>query len=199
MSQQEGLVVPLPVGHSLAGYIVYLGVEREVTARRWRTILLYLSFANLPDLDLLPGFLLGRPNLYHHGTSHSIGLAILVGLAAAFLRGRRWGKGFGGMLGLAFGLYFSHVLLDCLIVDTAPPYGVQLLWPLSSRYVISPLLVFPTVYKADTSGAFLGSLLHPGNLKLLGVELLCFLPLAGAAQLILRRRVRRAAPAQRPG
>ncbi|MCK4597681.1 metal-dependent hydrolase, partial [bacterium] len=115
-------------------------------------------------------------------------LAILAGLAVVLYR--LW-LGKGKLLrsfSITFGLYFGHVLLDCLIADTSPPYGVQLLWPLSSRYIISPILIFPTVYKANTSGAFLASLLHPGNLKLIGVELLYFLPLVAAAQFVLRRR-----------
>ncbi len=180
--------MPLPVGHSLAGYLIYLGAEGEVSLRRWKIVLLYLFCANLPDLDFLPGLLVGLPNRYHHGVSHSLGLAILAGLAVVFYR--LW-LGKGKLLrsfSITFGLYFGHVLLDCLIADTSPPYGVQLLWPLSSRYIISPILIFPTVYKANTSGAFLASLLHPGNLKLIGVELLYFLPLVAAAQFVLRRR-----------
>lgn len=182
--------MPLPVGHSLSGYLIYLGAERKTSLSGWKIILLYLFCANLPDLDILPGYLLGRPNLYHHGISHSIGLAVLIGLiaaGAAFWRGRRDA---GRIFLIAFGLYFGHVLLDTLIVDTTPPYGVQLLWPLSRRYFISPVLIFPTVYKADTSGAFLSSLLHPGNLRLIGIELLYFFPLVLAGRLILRRRNR---------
>jgi len=180
--------MPLPVGHSLAGYLIYLGAERETTRGRWKIILLYLFCANLPDLDFLPGLLVGLPNRYHHGISHSLGLAILVGLVVVLYRLWRGNRGLLRAFGITFGLYFTHVLLDCLSVDTSPPIGVQLLWPLSSRYVISPVLIFPPVHKADTSGAFLGSLIHLGNLKLIGVELLYFLPLVVMAHLILRRR-----------
>jgi inner membrane protein len=180
--------MPLPVGHSLAGYLIYLGAERDVSLRRWKTILLYILAANLPDLDILPGFLVGLPNLYHHGISHSLGLAILAGLVVLFYRGWREKSGLFRAFGITSGLYLSHVLLDSLIVDTTAPFGVQLLWPLSNRYIISPLLIFPTVYKADTSGIFLSSLIHPGNLKLIGVELLYFVPLVALAQLWLRRK-----------
>ncbi|MFC1683806.1 metal-dependent hydrolase [Candidatus Zixiibacteriota bacterium] len=179
--------MPLPVGHSLAGYLIYLGAERDVSLRRWKIILLYVIAANLPDLDILPGFLVGLPNLYHHGISHSLGLAILMGLVVLLYRAWQRKRDLLRVFGIAFGLYLSHVLLDCLITDTTAPFGVQLLWPLSNRYVISPLLIFPTVYKAGTSGIFLSSLVHPGNLKLIGVELLYFVPLVAAAQLWLRR------------
>jgi inner membrane protein len=178
------------VGHSLSGYLIYLGAERKLSLRAWKIILLYLVCANLPDLDILPGYLLGRPNLYHHGISHSIGLAVVVGLVAAGAAHWKNRRGAGRVFVIAFGLYFGHVLLDTLIVDTTPPYGVQLFWPLSREYVISPVLIFPTVYKADTSGAFLGSLIHPGNLRLIGVELLYFVPLILLVRRILNRRDR---------
>jgi membrane-bound metal-dependent hydrolase YbcI (DUF457 family) len=178
--------MPLPVGHSLAGYLIYLGAERNVSLRRWKIILLYILAANLPDLDILPGFLVGLPNLYHHGISHSLGLAILMGLVVLLYRAWQGKRDLLRAFGIATGLYLSHVLLDCLIVDTTAPFGVQLLWPLSNRYVISPLLIFPTVYKANTSGIFLSSLIHPGNLKLIGVELLYFMPLVAVAQVWLR-------------
>ena len=182
--------MPLPVGHSLSGYLIYLGTERKAALRGWKIILLYLLCANLPDLDILPGYLLGRPNLYHHGISHSVGLAVLVGLAAAGVTYWKNRRGAGRVFLIAFGLYFSHVLLDTLIADTTPPYGVQLLWPLSRKYIISPVLIFPTVFKADTSGAFFSSLIHPGNLRLVGIELLYFAPLVLLGQLLLRRRKR---------
>ena len=72
--------MPLPVGHSLAGYLIYLGAERDTSLYRWKLILLYVFAANLPDLDILPGFLMGLPNRYHHGISHSLGFAILAGM-----------------------------------------------------------------------------------------------------------------------
>jgi hypothetical protein len=153
--------------------------------------------ANLPDIDFLPGLMLGLPNLYHHGISHSLGLAILLALIAGiYVRWRerrhskkQWAKRRAPLriFGIVFALYFGHALLDCLIVDTSPPFGVQLLWPLTSRYTISPVLIFPSVHKASTSGAFLGSLIHIGNLKLIAVELLYFVPLVIVTHLFIRR------------
>ena len=35
------------------------------------------SGINAPDLDFIPGLILGRPNLYHHGISHSLGAAVI--------------------------------------------------------------------------------------------------------------------------
>jgi inner membrane protein len=169
-----------------------------VSLRGWKILLLYLVCANLPDVDILPGYLLGRPNLFHHGISHSIGLAILVGLMSMGVALWRKRRDVARVFCIAFGLYFGHVLLDILIVDTTPPYGVQLLWPFSRRYFISPILIFPMVYKTDTSGTFLRSLLHVGNLRLIGVELLYFGPLVVLGQYILRRRMRSISTTEKP-
>jgi inner membrane protein len=164
-----------------------MGVEREVTFRRWKILFWYLVCANLPDLDFLPGYLVGKPNLYHHGISHSLGLAALTGLAVGLYGLLKKKISLLKTFGIVFGLYFSHVLLDCLSIDTSPPFGVQLLWPLSGQYFISPLSIFPTVYRAGTSGAFLRSLLNIGNLKLIAVELVYFIPLVVLAHLLIRR------------
>ena len=41
-------------------------------------VLLFVLFANAPDLDFVPGILLGDPGAYHHGISHSLGFALMV-------------------------------------------------------------------------------------------------------------------------
>src|SRR5919109_37383 len=129
--------MPSPVGHSLTGYLIYRVAAKDAEDRWW-TFALYLAAANAPDLDFIPGLLMGNPGRYHHGPSHSVGFAILFGLAlsltmALFKRG-------DGMRNLTvfFSLYFSHVLLDYVGTDTSFPYGVPLLWPLSHEYYIAP-------------------------------------------------------------
>src|ERR1041385_6780612 len=85
--------VPSPVGHSIAGLIAYqVAPEIDGLARR-QVIALYLFAANAPDLDFLPGLLVGDPNRFHHGVSHSGGLALLFAIAVSLILRRRSRRG----------------------------------------------------------------------------------------------------------
>ena len=50
-----------------------------------KLLFFYIFIANAPDLDFLPGLIIGKPNLYHHGISHSLGIGILFSLILAFI------------------------------------------------------------------------------------------------------------------
>jgi hypothetical protein len=50
--------------------------------------------------------------------------------------------------------YLSHVLLDMLSKDSAPPYGLELLWPLSEKFYISPILVFDDIWRGSFAKLF---------------------------------------------
>src|ERR1044071_7547790 len=63
--------MPSPVGHSLAGLIAYQIAPEIDGMARGRVVALYLLAANAPDLDFLPGLIVGDPNRFHHGISHS--------------------------------------------------------------------------------------------------------------------------------
>ena len=99
----------------------------------------------MPDLDILPGLVLGDPRAFHHQGTHSIvaaaGFGILISLLSGMWSSARlkWGI-------WAAGIYASHVLLDLLGDDLIPPFGVQLLWPFSEEYFISPVTIFRSVY-----------------------------------------------------
>src|SRR6266540_3200703 len=77
--------MPSPIGHSIMGYIIYGSTTKPVAGKRWRRLGLYLLIANAADLDFLPGLLIGDPNRYHHGISHSLGFAVLIALAYSLL------------------------------------------------------------------------------------------------------------------
>src|ERR1051325_2574233 len=116
-------IMPSPVGHSLAGLIAYqIAPEIDGLARR-QVIAWYLLAANAPDLDFLPGLMAGDPNRFHHGVSHSSGLALLFAIAVSLLlrlrqREWRWKQFF-----VFLGLWLSHLILDYLSEDSSPPYG----------------------------------------------------------------------------
>jgi inner membrane protein len=168
--------MPSPVAHSLTGYVIYRAAG-PVHAQRWQYLVLYLFAANAPDLDFLPGLLVGDPDLYHHGVSHSIGFAVLFASALSlfllFLKRDPIRRNFL----IFFCLYSSHVVLDWLSVDTAFPYGVPFLWPLTDEYFIAPLPFLPDVSRASSSGiSFITSLFSLHNFWTVAVEFLLFFP-----------------------
>lgn len=133
--------MPSPVGHAIAGLTVHVLMARDepelLTLRRLGVV---VAAALAPDLDLALGLVDGRN--HHQQQVHSIGFALLAGLAgAALFRIRRWPR--PGVLGLAVTLaWLSHVLLDFLNRDTNPPIGLMALWPISSGYYKFPWPIF---------------------------------------------------------
>ena len=70
----------LPIGHSLAGFIIYgLFNQKKVWHHDFGSIFLYLFLANLPDIDFIPaifGFIFGFDAFsgFHRGLSLKIKL-----------------------------------------------------------------------------------------------------------------------------
>jgi membrane-bound metal-dependent hydrolase YbcI (DUF457 family) len=118
--------------------------------------------ANLADIDFIPGLFYGNPNRYHHGVTHSFGVALVVGflLGIYFYFGQHQ---FWAPFGFATVVYFSHVFLDYLTIDPSRPAGVPIWWPISSKYFISPIAVFSDVRKDSSTTTFLQSLFVTHN------------------------------------
>ena len=143
-----------PIGHSLAAYLIYCGRVKGMSARLDTYLFsAALLAANLPDLDFLPGFLVGRPNLYHHGASHSLCAALvfslLMALAVQLLKSYSLVKNFLFFLVILC----SHLLLDYVSFDGRPPEGIPLFWPLSSQYVIFPHPFLPPIRHSHLDNA----------------------------------------------
>ena len=96
--------------------------------------------ANAPDLEFLPGILVGSPALYHQGVTHSLGFALMVSLEIAVVYSLR-GSSFSAIFNLCFISYLSHLLLDFFSPEGRLSYGEPLLWALSGNYFISPVSV----------------------------------------------------------
>ncbi|HSF17268.1 MAG TPA: metal-dependent hydrolase [Vicinamibacteria bacterium] len=129
--------MPTPAAHALTGasiYFVGLRNDRKVFVAA-------VVAACLPDIDFGISFLTGVN--YHHYFTHSLGAAVVFA-AAVFLTTQDVRKTL--VIG---GAYLSHVLLDMLAVDKVEPYGVELFWPLSDRFFISPILVFDDVRRGN--------------------------------------------------
>ena len=123
--------MPTSFGHAAAGIAAAWTADRRASNRL--TVACALLAAS-PDLDLLFHT--------HRGPSHSLGAAIIVGVAAGLIvRSTRVARSPQAIrIGLICGLaYSTHILLDWLAIDTWPPYGLQALWPFSSEWYISGL------------------------------------------------------------
>ncbi|MDJ0704364.1 MAG: metal-dependent hydrolase [Leptolyngbyaceae cyanobacterium MO_188.B28] len=181
--------MPSPIGHTLAGFCGYVLMHQPVKRhqRRWLLLSVILT-ANLADFDMLPGLMMGDPGAFHRQWTHSLTAAIAAGIVFSQLaRYLKLPKGRWGIW--AAGLYAGHVLLDMLVTDVRPPAGVQLLWPFSMAYYISPITVFASFNYFDPTLGFVKTLLRAQNLFAILRESLLIAPLIGVSA-YLRGRAR---------
>lgn len=179
--------MPLPVAHSLAGGTIYAVADADGGLFGWKRLLLALFIANAPDLDFIPGLLIGQPNRFHHGPTHSIAAVLIVAVVAAGAAalGARWpvrrqidARAVTGTALMVGGLWLSHILLDAFTEDLFGPFGVPLLWPISDRYLLF-YPWFPHVARYSGSSepvAFFLSLLNPHNAWAATVEVMTLTP-----------------------
>jgi membrane-bound metal-dependent hydrolase YbcI (DUF457 family) len=106
----------------------------------WRTrTAVTVVCALAPDLDFAAHPFGVR---WHQQHTHSIGAAVIAGLAVALVA-RLAGSARGSGLGVAAFLgWLSHVVLDFLNVDTHPPIGIMALWPFSGGFFKFPWPIF---------------------------------------------------------
>ncbi|MDP7522465.1 MAG: metal-dependent hydrolase [Arenicellales bacterium] len=135
-----------PIGHGLAGIAVGLISRPGFKGGFSFSLYLYAFFsANVPDLDFLPGLLIGDINRWHHSYSHTLFAALLY-TVLALLAARGFGIKKWRLVGwLSLIPYLSHLLLDYLSLDRGAPFGIPLLWPLSDDYFYSELLLFGAI------------------------------------------------------
>ena len=143
--------MPTPAGHALAALALapFVGRSRETSPADDRpsfrtTSAILIACACAPDLDLALRFVDGAN--HHRGISHSVGAAVIVGVAGEIVRRAfRLRIPNGAWLALAWA---SHALLDWMGVDTSPPRGLMALWPWSGEFVIAPFAVFYDVIRS---------------------------------------------------
>jgi inner membrane protein len=85
--------------------------------------------------------ILGDPGMFHRQVTHSVMTAVLVSLLVAIVA-RKFQTDAKYWSILTLSLYLSHLGLDMLLNDPAPPYGIQLFWPISETYFIFPVSLF---------------------------------------------------------
>ena len=124
-----------PIVHSLVGCACYrAGKNRE---RSWKEAAFFAFAATAADFDYIPGVLVGDPSLFHHSITHSIGFALIFGLAAALLANIFGKRSFLKVFLLSSAAYATHPLLDLLTAAHIP-----LLWPFQSADLTQQFVIF---------------------------------------------------------
>ena len=152
----------------------------------WYLLILIAGVA--PDFDFLPGILIGDPNHFHHGPTHSI-LAGVVFTAFMYFIIKPLNLRAAVLI---FLVYLTHVLADSLSADSGAPYGVTLFWPFSPDYLISPIPVFDNFIHGGAGGGFdhfLGDVFSIHNLWAIAIEILVLGPILWISHRIRQRKV----------
>jgi len=188
--------MPSPIGHSLCGlgvglvYILPHGVSWnqlwESTLRHWRILFCGIIFANLPDLDFIPGMLTGEFNAYHHWFTHTLGWVLLMALGVWLLWRAAWPEASWREFFFLVALGVSHLLADWFTADSRPPLGIMAFWPISDQFFIAPTTVFLSLRKRTLLDA-----LQPYNFEVMLHEICVILPLILAVVLYKRYTPRR--------
>jgi len=163
-----------PIGHSLCGCIFHAATQKKGKKVNWKELLVFMVIANLADIDYLFGFVVGKPNYYHHQFTHSIGFSLIAAAGLALYSKFKYLTNYARTFILIFVLYVSHVLVDFFAKDTSLPYGEQLFWPFSKDYFVSSFSIFRDVHKADSSAEFFPALFNYYNFYTALTEIVIF-------------------------
>jgi len=169
--------MPTPIGHSLITTTIFSAINRKKLELSWFDYLVFLFIGIFPDLDFIPGLILGTPSRFHHGFTHSLFFGIIIGTIAGLIYCKMKRASWLRYSLIFTGVYFAHLLTDSLSVDTSYPYGAQLFWPFWKGYVLSPVTLFLDVYRSSNSADFFISLFNWHNLKTIIVEIFICVPI----------------------
>ena len=131
----------------------------------------------LPDLDAVPGILVGDIGRFHNQATHSLLVGVAVALAAAIPLAHWRRAPFLRLWLLLLLPYEAHVLMDFC----TPGRGVMLLWPVSAERFSSPVSLFEGFHWGN-------GLLSPSHLWTIASETLLVAPLVLLTELAARRR-----------
>jgi inner membrane protein len=159
--------------------MLFTALCRPANGEKRSLLVLSIVMANVPDLDFLPGLLLGSPALYHRGVTHSVGVALLVSVVVAWVFSFR-GQSFRTALWLGVMAYLSHLLIDFFGPDGRWPYGQPVLWPISQGYFSSPRPLLLGMHHASSTYAsrldWIGGILSLYNLVAVAIEVVFIVP-----------------------
>jgi inner membrane protein len=142
--------------------------------------LVILLMANLPDIDYIPGVLMGQINAFHHWYTHTLGWIAAVAVAS-WLLWRKSDRVGWSVFAVLFAALASHLVADYFSADGSVPYGIMALWPFTDRFYISPESVFWSLRKTTWNDVF-----QWYNVRAALYEGLVILPVIGAVLLFKR-------------
>lgn len=135
-----------PYGHTLVGWSLFnlFYPEADFFKRKGAFVYGLIALgASFPDLDFIPGLILGEPSRFHHGFFHSVGaaagMALIAGILITLIQPRNSLIKTGGFVLV---LILSHLFLDFL---TEAPKGFPLFWPFTENTFLSSISIFPRV------------------------------------------------------
>ncbi len=118
--------MPLPVAHALVGASVVAALRPSTQSGNWRVLALGAFLGIAPDFDYALNWQRIWAGGWHHGFTHSIPFALMVGLLVIILL-RQWSIRSYLVFSAAF---VSHTLLDYMLTESR---GVALWWPFTNR------------------------------------------------------------------
>ena len=131
--------MPSPLAHCAVALAAGVAAPSGSPLRAGRAVLAAAIAGVVSDVDLLLSATLPGGIAWHHGPSHSLIGATLLGLLVGLAFGQR-----GASLAWCGIAGFSHPILDWELGDpaTASTFGVPLAWPFSSQKFVSPVPIF---------------------------------------------------------
>lgn len=172
--------MPSPIAHALGGAaVVWLADRTPGRPASNARVAIACALAALPDADLL------LP-IAHRTVTHSL-VAVAIVFLTISIAGAVTGKVTMRLALICAAAYASHLLLDWLQADPTPPFGIQLLWPLSSEWFISGLNIFKATERRD----LLDVAVMKRNLIAVAQEIVIMTPVAAAAWLVRARTFKR--------
>ena len=124
----SGFQVPLPIAHGLVGASVVAALRPSVQTGSWKWLAFGAFLGIAADFDYALNWLRISFGGWHHGFTHSIPFAIVVGLLGIVIL-RQWKIRSFIVISAA---YVSHALLDFMLTESR---GVALWWPFTNyRY-----------------------------------------------------------------
>lgn len=137
--------MPSPIAHAAAGYAIFRAFQHHLPAasssqqqRIDKLLVIVIALSLLPDLDIVPGLLVGNLAQVHNSITNSLIVGFVISVAAGWVLARWWGGALSVWIGAVFAAYAIHVTMDYLSTER----GVMALWPLTSRRFIAPLSLF---------------------------------------------------------